>query len=350
MIPEPTTEQTDAPVPDRGAPDAGSTAASYVGSVGWGTAAPEEAADGTGAVATATTRYTPARPVDLAATMAPHCRGRGDPTCRTDSAGIWRTQRTPLGPATLLLRQSADGDIHAQAWGPGAGWCIDRVPALLGAEDDWSGLDLSAYPAIAEVRRRAPGVWLGSSGLVFESLIPAIIEQKVTVLEAHRAWYRLIRQHGEPAPGPAPTGMMVSPGPERWRLVPSWDWHRAGVDPRRSRTAVTVAAVAASLDRPVDAVTAGRRLQSLPGVGRWTAAEVTQRSHGDPDAVSVGDYHLAAQVGWALTGTPVDDDGMLELLEPFLGHRQRVVRLILGSGYRAPRHGPKMTIQDHRWH
>ena len=302
------------------------------------------------AVPQASTRYAPRRPVDLAATMAPHRRGLGDPTACADAAGLWRTQRTPLGPATLLLRQGADGVIDARAWGPGAEWCISQVPALLGEGDDWAGLDLGAHPALAEVRRRNPGVRLGSSGLVFESLIPAIIEQKVTTLEAHRAWYRLIRQHGEAAPGPAPAGMMVSPGPERWRLVPSWDWHRAGVDPRRSRTAVTVAAVATSLDRPVDALTAARRLQSLPGVGRWTAAEVTQRSHGDPDSVSVGDYHLAAQVGWALTGAPVDDDGMLELLEPFAGHRQRVVRLILGSGYRAPRRGPRMTIQDHRGH
>ncbi|MGY4859249.1 DNA-3-methyladenine glycosylase family protein [Cryobacterium sp. AP23] len=298
----------------------------------------------------AVTRYTPRRPVDLAATMAPHRRGSGDPTFRADSAGIWRTQRTPLGPATLLLRQGTDGVVDARAWGQGASWSVDQVPALLGQHDDWSGLDLGAHPALAEVRRRAPGVWLGRSGLVFESLIPAIIEQKVTIVEAHRAWYRLIRRYGEPAPGPTPEGMMVSPGPERWRLVPSWEWHRAGVDPRRSRTAVTVATVATSLDRPVDVITTARRLQSLPGVGRWTAAEVTQRSHGDPDSVSVGDYHLAAQVGWALTGSPVDDDGMLELLAPFAGHRHRVVRLILGSGYRAPRRGPKMTIQDHRFH
>lgn len=282
--------------------------------------------------------------------MAPHRRGLGDLTCRSDASGVWRTQRTPLGPATLRLRQAVDGVVEAEAWGAGAEWSIDRVPALLGADDDWSGLDLSGHPRLAEVRRRAPGVWLGSSGLVFEALLPAILEQKVTVVEAHRAWYRLIRLHGDPAPGPAPAGMMVSPGPDRWRLIPSWEWHRAGVDPRRSRTAVTAAAVAGSLDRPVDAVTIARRLQSLPGVGRWTAAEVTQRSHGDPDSVSVGDYHLAAQVGWALTGAPVDDDGMLELLEPFLGHRHRVVRLILGSGARAPRHGPKMTIQDHRFH
>jgi 3-methyladenine DNA glycosylase/8-oxoguanine DNA glycosylase len=301
-------------------------------------------------VAEAATRYAPRRPLDLAATMAPHRRGRGDPTFRVDAAGIWRIQRTPSGAATLLLRQGSDGVVHARAWGDGATWCIARVPSLLGAEDDWSALDLGAHPALAEVRRRAPGMRLGSSGLVFEALIPAIIEQKVTILEAHRAWYRLIRQHGDPAPGPAPDGMMVSPDAGRWRLIPSWDWHRAGVDPRRSRTAVTVAAVATSLDRPVDAVTASNRLQSLSGIGPWTAAEVTQRSHGDPDSVSVGDYHLAAQVGWALTGSPVDDDGMLQLLEPFTGHRQRVVRLILGSGYRKPRHGPRMTIQDHRGH
>ncbi|MBX0300668.1 DNA-3-methyladenine glycosylase 2 family protein [Cryobacterium sp. 1639] len=311
----------------------------------------DPATEASGAVTpTARTRYTPRHAFDLAATMAPHRRGTGDPTCRTDAAGIWRTQRTPHGPATLLLSRGTDGVVDARAWGPGSDWSIGQVPALLGADDDWSGLDLSGHPAINEVRRRAPGVWLGSSGLVFESLVPAIIEQKVTTVEAHRAWNRLIRQHGDPAPGPAPAGMMVSPGPERWRLIPSWDWHRAGVDPRRSRTAVTAAAVAPALDRPVDAVTAGRRLQSLAGIGRWTAAEVTQRSHGDADAVSVGDYHLAAQVGWALTGAPVDDDGMLELLEPFIGHRQRVVRLILGSGYRAPRHGPRMTIQDHRGH
>jgi hypothetical protein len=92
------------------------------------------------------------------------------------------------------------------------------------------------------------------------------------------------------------------------------------------------------------------RLQSIPGVGPWTAAETAQRAHGDPDSPSVGDYHVPALVGWALTGGPVDDDGMLELLEPWRGHRERVVRLISGSGFRKPAFGPRMTIQDHRGH
>jgi 3-methyladenine DNA glycosylase/8-oxoguanine DNA glycosylase len=281
--------------------------------------------------------------------MSPHLRGNGDPTCRVTDAGIWRTMRTPEGPATLLLRERSS-EIEATAWGTGADWAIAQVPALLGADDDWSGLDLAAHPGLAEVRRRAPGLRLSTLALVLEALIPAIFEQKVTTLEAHIAWYRLIRRYGEPAPGPAPERMMVQPAPETWRFIPSWEWHRAGVDASRSRTVVTAVTVAKALERAVGAPAevAASRLQSLPGIGRWTAAETTQRSHGDADAVSVGDYHLAAQVGLALTGSPVDDDGMLELLEPWRGHRQRVVRLILASGFRKPRHGPRATIRDYR--
>lgn len=295
------------------------------------------------------TVYRPGRPFSLRSTFGPNLRGTGDPTCRVTAAGIWRVRRTPLGTATLLLRQEGDG-VHAHAWGAGAEWAIGQVPALLGADDDWTGLDLGAQPALAEVRRQNPGVWLGSSGLVFEALVPAVLEQKVTTVEAHRAWYGLIRLFGEAAPGPVPAGMMVAPDPEGWRMIPSWEWHRAGVGPQRSRTVVTAATVASALEKSVDAVTLAKRLMSVAGIGRWTAAEITQRTHGDPDAVSVGDYHLAAHVGWALTGAPVDDEAMLELLAPYEGHRQRVVRLIQMSGFRKPRRGPRITIQDHRAH
>ena len=114
------------------------------------------------------------------------------------------------------------------------------------------------------------------------------------------------------------------------------------------------AVVAASLERTLDRGRGGadveRALRSIPGVGVWTSAETTQRSHGDPDSPSVGDYHLPALVGWALIGKPVDDDGMLELLAPWAGHRQRIMRLIESSGFVKPRFGPRMTVQDHRGH
>ena len=311
-------------------------------------------------VRTVSTVYRPADDLDLARTLGPLRRGAGDPTEVSEPASaagppaLWRTFRTPEGCATLRLRQRADGSVDARAWGSGAEWIIDGVPEMLGSGDDWSGLDLSSSPFLRDAHRRMRGVRLLRTRLVFEAMVPAIFEQKVTVIEAHRAYRQLVRKHGEPAPGPAPAGLMVAPSPERWRLVPSWEWHRAGVDPRRSRTVIAAASVASGLDRTAGLGRGGdgvaEKLCTVPGVGVWTAAETMQRAHGDPDTVSVGDFHLHDIVGWALAGRPVDDDGMLELLEPWRGSRQRIMRIILASGFRKPRFGPRMTIQDHRWH
>ncbi|WP_237280428.1 DNA-3-methyladenine glycosylase family protein [Subtercola vilae] len=299
------------------------------------------------------TVYTPAHPVNLRQTVGPLLRGVTEPTMRFTPNGFWRVSRTPLGPVTLHV-ESRGADVLATAWGPGAEWALDALPELLGKSDDWSGLDLSAVPPLAEVRRRHPALWLTCTSLVFETLVPTILEQKITTVEARRAWRYLVAKYGEVPPGPAPEGMRVQPSVRGWQLIPSWEWHRAGVGPERSRAIMAAAAVASGLDR---LAAAGRsvagvleKLQTVSGIGPWTAAETSQRSHGHPDAVSVGDYHLAAHVGWVLIGEPVDDAGMLELLEPWRGHRQRVVRLILASGVPKPRFAPRATIQDHRWH
>src|SRR5439155_7140456 len=158
---------------------------------------------------------------------------------------------------------------------------------------------------------------------------------KVTGLEARTSWRRLVLRFGTPAPGPGPAGLRVFPEPEVWARIPSWVWHRAGVGPDRSRTLVGATARAAALERTLELprVEAERALRSLPGVGPWTVAEVRQRAYGDPDAVSVGDFHLAAQVVYALTGELGGEDArMLELLAPYAGHRYRVVRMVELSG------------------
>lgn len=300
-----------------------------------------------------TTLYAPAEPVSLSATLRPLRRGHLDPTFRADPTGTWRTLRTPFGGATLHLSSSPEG-IRATAWGDGAAWAIEGVPELLGEGDDWAPLDVSGNAFLADSLRRNPGLRLLRTRQVFEMLLVAILEQKVTGKEARHSWRVLLTRYGEPAPGPAPEGMRVFPSAEAWRRVPSWEWHRAGVGPDRSATIMRAAVVASSLERTLahgrGGDTVSRALRSIPGVGIWTAAETTQRAHGDPDSPSVGDYHLPAVVGWALTGAPVDDDGMLELLAPWAGHRQRIMRLIESSGFAKPRFGPRMTVQDHRAH
>jgi 3-methyladenine DNA glycosylase/8-oxoguanine DNA glycosylase len=116
------------------------------------------------------------------------------------------------------------------------------------------------------------------------------------------------------------------------------------------RTVLAAAQVAGRLEEAADLAPAAAlaRLRAVPGVGEWTAAEVAQRALGDADEISVGDYHLSQLVGWALLGRPLDDRGMVELLEPWRPHRQRVVRLVEVSGVGKPRFGPRLTIQDHR--
>jgi 3-methyladenine DNA glycosylase/8-oxoguanine DNA glycosylase len=291
-------------------------------------------------------------PVDLHRTLAPLRRGAADPTHQVAADGaIWRTTRMPSGPATMRLRQVGPTEVHAWAWGAGSGDALATVPALLGELDDASTFD-PPPGLVRETYRRTSRVRLTRTGHVMEALVPAILEQRVTGRSARDAWRWLLRAHGTAAPGPAPEGMRVPPTSTGWADIPVWDFHRAGVDPGRAGTVVAAARLANRLEEA--SALGGRlgmdRLTYVRGVGPWTAAETAQRAWGDPDAVSVGDYHLPEQVGWALTGERgVDDEGMLRLLEPYRPHRYRAVLLLLLSGAaNVPRRGPRLAVEDHR--
>ncbi|GAA0927610.1 3-methyladenine DNA glycosylase [Nonomuraea longicatena] len=289
----------------------------------------------------------PEGPLDVGLVLRPYRHGAGDPTWRRSHDGaVWRTSRTPDGPGTLCVRVH-DTTVLARSWGPGAQWLLDTLPALLGAADDRSGFTVH-HPLVEAAAREFPGLCIGRTGRVMESLVPAVLEQKVVGQEAFRAWRLLLRQYGEPAPGPAPEGMRVVPEPEVWRRIPAWDWHRAGAEAVRARTIATAAWHAAKLEAAPTSAEADRLLRALPGIGVWTSAEVRQRAFGDPDALSVGDFHLAKLVGYALTGQATDDAGMLRLLEPYRGHRHRAALLITLTGLRPPARGPRLAARDYR--
>ncbi|MBB1243617.1 DNA-3-methyladenine glycosylase 2 family protein [Streptomyces durbertensis] len=295
--------------------------------------------------------WTPPGPYDLHRSLRVLQRGPGDPAQRRHDGALWRTSRNPDGPFTLRLTENPPGRIEAQAWGPGRDRALDGLPALLGADDRPEDF-VPRHALVHAAHRRNPGLRLVRTGLVLESLIPSILEQKVTTDEAYRAWRLLLRRHGEPAPGPTelmPGGMYVMPDATGWRRVPSWEWHRAGVDDKRAATVLRACRVAARLEEaaamPSDE--ASRRLRLVPGIGPWTAAETLQRSNGDPDAVTVGDYHLPNIVGYALTGRRgLDDAAMLELLDPYAGQRHRATRLILLAGRVPERRGPRFPVGD----
>jgi 3-methyladenine DNA glycosylase/8-oxoguanine DNA glycosylase len=281
-------------------------------------------------------------------TLAPLRRGPRDPCFQMPGDGtIWRTSLLPTGPVAARISRAAPDAAHCEAWGNGAEEFVELLPAMLGADDDASDF-VPRHPTVAAAHRRVPHLRLGRTGQVLEALIPAVIEQRVPGADAFRSWRVLVSKYGTPAPGPAPAGMRVPPSPEAWRNIPSWEFHRANVDPRRAQTVVSCARRAAALERLAlaPAVQTREALTSLPGVGVWTAAETAQRAFGDADAISVGDYHIPKMIGWTLLGRPVDDEVMLELLEPMRPHRHRVVRLLEASGMAyEPRRGPRLPVQ-----
>lgn len=297
------------------------------------------------------TVYRPVRTLDLLRTVGMLRRGRNDPTTVIDGGVIWRALRTSAGTTTVALR-AISGEVRATAWGPGADDALDRVPRLCGSDDDDTGFDASRHPLISDAAHRHPGLRLTRTDEVFDALACAILEQKVTGMQAFGAWRYLVSRFGERAPGPTPRPMFAAPPAAVWRGIPSWEWQRAGVEPPQSRTIVRAAQRGDSIERAMRTAAVGadrdRVLTSLPGIGVWTSAETRIRALGDPDAVSVGDYHLAHQVGYALIGKRTDDDGMVALLAPWSGHRQRVVRLIHASGVQEPRRGPRLAPEDHR--
>jgi 3-methyladenine DNA glycosylase/8-oxoguanine DNA glycosylase len=284
-------------------------------------------------------------------TLFPLRRGPGDPCFQVgDDGAFWRTSLLPSGSVTARISRAAANAVECTAWGSGAEEFLDGLPAMLGADDDASDF-VPTDSTVAAAQQRVPHLRLGRTGQVLEALIPAVIEQRVPGADAFRSWRLLVTKFGTPAPGPAPARMRVPPSADGWRRIPSWEFHRANVDPGRARTIVGCAQRAPSLERLASwpAAEARDALTSLPGVGVWTAAETAQRAFGDPDALSIGDYHIPKMVGWTLLGRPVDDAGMVELLEPMRPHRHRAVRLLEASGLAyEPRRGARLPVQDIR--
>jgi 3-methyladenine DNA glycosylase/8-oxoguanine DNA glycosylase len=286
-------------------------------------------------------------------------KGRGDPSARLSATQLWWACRTPTGPATLHLCRSG-GTVEATGYGPGAEWVTEQADAIVGLHDDVSGFAAlaAADPVVKRAWHDRPGLRMTRTGQLFAHLVPTVLEQKVTGKEAGRAYLRIVRHFGEPAPGPV-DGLLLPPDPAAVAATPYWVFHPFGVEQKRADALRRVAAEATRLEAAPDPATATARLTAIPGIGPWTAAEVVRLGYGDPDAVTVGDYHLPHHVVHALTGAPragsrhsrpgelsPADARMLELLEPFRGQRARVCQLLLATAGPAPRYGPRLPVRS----
>jgi len=258
--------------------------------------------------------------------------------------GVWWPVETPGGIGTLHLEREGQA-IRAQAWGPGADWLLDQVPRLLGVEDHPETL-ISHHDVVRDLARRSP-VRFSRTDRVFEALLPTILGQRVQTKIANRSLGAIVRAYGEPAPGPV--DLLAFPSAARLSEIGYYELHRFHVERQRADTIVRAAKAAKRLERvtALEADVVARHLGQVRGIGPWTIGWVSWVALGDADAVPVGDFHLPNTVAWALAAEPrATDERMLELLEPYAGHRGRVVRMLKGSGLSAPKYGPKLSIQE----
>lgn len=287
----------------------------------------------------ASTTYRPSHPVDLGFVLM------GAKTVHHRSGVRWWLTTSPHGPAAMAFRSGRDG-VRADGWGPGADWTLDQLPALLGAHDDPSTFR-PHHRVLSALLERFDNPVIGATNRWFEALATTVVGQRVVKVDAATSRRRLSDRFGEGVPGPAP--VPAFPTPERLLELADHHFHRAGVERSRARALRTAARHADRIEElgSLDGTEAIAWLRRLPGIGPWTAAITSAVAGGDPDAVPVGDLHMPRIVSYALTGEAGgDDDRMLELLEPYTGNRQRVIRLVKLGGLGPPRHRPAPTRHD----
>lgn len=291
-------------------------------------------------IAPRTRRLRLTRPLDLRLTLGPTRAGKGDPSTLLRYDEVFRASRTPSGSVTVHL-VVRDDEVSAEAWGDGAEWALEQLPSLVG-EDDVDDFRTD-HVLIGDLHRRTPGLRMGRTGRVLEALVPAVCAHGVSTYEAKRAHRQVMQAFGEPAPGPSQLDLLVPPDACTLASTSHQDLHTLGLERVRADVIRRAAARATTLEGIVDLLPeeAERRLRTIAGVGVWTAAVIRQAALGDPDAVPVGDDHLKHVVAWVFTGERRGTDAqMLELLEPFRGHRGRVLRLLKAARLGPPRHEP----------
>jgi 3-methyladenine DNA glycosylase/8-oxoguanine DNA glycosylase len=269
--------------------------------------------------------------------------GRNDPTTRIVGNRIERATITPDGPGTIAI--IVDDEVRVEsAHGPGADWLVAHAAHLAARHEEPEAIS-PLHDAVRKAQREIGVLHLPRSNTPWHEVLPAILGQRITGMQAYAQWAALCRTFGERAPGPF--DLYLPPAPDRLAHVTSWEFHRLGIERQRARTLLIAARHHRHIERTVELSGQDARttIMQLPGIGVWTAAVTTGVSHGDRDALPVGDFHVKNTVAWALTGRARGtDEELIVTLEPYRPHRWVVVRMLEKCGFAAPKFAPKRPL------
>ena len=273
-------------------------------------------------------------PVDVGRSMFMSRVGPGDPTATLTETSLVKVFSVGAGVARVTLKKvkgglrvSVEGDLH----GPELTAWLDA----LRQGDDIQSFD-APHPYLKKLHRASPGLRVLPVPWLFETAVSSILQQRVKFRDATREYTRLAQLHGQR------TALGISfPSAAVVAKLPTWEIERVGVDKRRARAIVQLAREEhfRSFLRPATThAELRRRLLAVRGVGPWTTDMIMGFGAGDRDALPLGDLHLPHLVSWIIEREPRGTDAhMVKLLEPYRGHRFRVVRLLLSSRVSVPR-------------
>ena len=268
--------------------------------------------------------------------------GRGDPSMSRQGDTVALCLLTPKGTVSVHAQLHSES-LGVELYGDGSDWLQPHLPDLFGLNDDVSGFE--PRDRLRRIAAASSGIRLPCVPVIFHRLVQVVLHQLVSWEEAADGWKTMTQRFGESAPGPG--GLTLGPTPERLRGLAYYDLVNCGVLPRQARLIIRLAAEARRIEK---AAAQGnefltRFLRNIPGIGEWTVQSLLGSSRGHADAVVTGDYGLHHAVCYFFRGQERGtDEEMLELLEPYRGHRYRVQSLIMHSGISAPRRGPKMAF------
>ncbi|MCY1059728.1 AlkA N-terminal domain-containing protein [Nannocystis sp. SCPEA4] len=176
-----------------------------------------------------------------------------------------------LMPIVARLRGLFDLDAHPDTIAAH----LRRDPVLRDSVDARPGL-------------RVPGAFDG-----FELAARAVLGQQVSVRAATTLCARLVARFGRPVPKLLPGLTAVFPAPDVLARADLADVRAIGLPEQRARTLITLAGAVADgrvdLSIGADPDRAVAALESLPGIGPWTAQYVAMRALRWPDGFPGGD-------------------------------------------------------------
>lgn len=272
--------------------------------------------------------------------------GLYDPSASLDRK---RVEKVFFGSSGLVhaVAEEHDDGVELHITGPGAEGELRRWSELWPPQDRYAEFHTD-HPLVNRLHRSLPGLRMLRQPWLFEVACHCVLQQRVTWQEALRSWRRLVKGLGQPH-----AGMTAFPSPAVLARVSPHSLNRFDIDFHRAKAIVGLAR--AHLSDPLFETTTSfgtlrDRLPRIPGIGPWTTEMVLGVGAADPDALPTGDLKLPHVVSWALAGEARgDDERMLELMEPFSGHRFRVYRLLMAGKVKAPRFAPKKPVRPPRW-